>query len=221
VWTARAHQSAFGSYAELKHDTILYTKQAVAEGGDVPTHRVRNWVEPEPAAFARLAAAAELMRDGLAQRKLLTPANAELLRTVIGLERFFERIARDELAGKPIAAVDNERLTYVGEAFEARFMLTSDLTSTGALADRDAAIVADVASSAKGVLEVATGRVDRIYVLVPDDSGTFQVAAGGVYSYYEFTNPPGERLTDEAWRMKLDTGQAPARPTWEDAFLKH
>jgi hypothetical protein len=56
-------------------------------------------------------------------------------------------------------------------------------------------------------------------VLVPDDAGTFQVAAGGVYSYYEFANPPGERLADEEWRAMLDAGEAPERPTWEAAFL--
>ncbi len=36
AWTAKAHQSGLGSYAELKHDTLLYSKQAVAEGGDKP-----------------------------------------------------------------------------------------------------------------------------------------------------------------------------------------
>jgi hypothetical protein len=56
-------------------------------------------------------------------------------------------------------------------------------------------------------------------VLVPDDEGTFQVAVGGVYSYYEFTNPPGDRLTDEAWRAALDAGEAPERPAWQMAFL--
>ena len=74
-------------------------------------------------------------------------------------------------------------------------------------------------SSPKGILEIGTGRIDRIYVLVPDNSGRFQVAVGGVYSYYEFTTPPGERLTDEAWRGLLDAGKAPARPAWEEAFL--
>ncbi len=220
AWTAKAHQSGFGSYAELKHDTILYTKQAMAEGGDsaeIPARR--NWVEPEPVVFARLAAAADLMRRGLSSRGLLGADRAGLLRDEISLFRFLERIARDELAGEPISSADNERLTYIGGEFEGRFVQTSDLTDTGAFADQDAAIVADIASSAKAILEVGTGRIDRIYVLVPDDRGRFQVAVGGVYSFYEFTNPPGERLTDEAWRAKLEAGEAPGRPAWEEAFL--
>jgi hypothetical protein len=109
---------------------------------------------------------------------------------------------------------------YVGGELEAFFWRTSDQLASGeSEADQDAAVVADVASGANGVLEVATGRIDRIYVLVPDDEGTFQVAVGGVYSYYEFTSPPGERLTDEEWRAALDAGEAPERPAWERAFL--
>ncbi len=221
TWAAKAHQSAFGSYAELKHDTILYTKQAVAEGGDgLPVPARRNWVEPEPVVFARLAAVADLTRRGLSERGLLTREQAGLLRTEIDLFRFLERIAKDELAGRPISQADNERLTHIGEEFEALFLRTSDRSASGAIeADQDAAIVADVASSAKAILEVGTGRVDLVYVLVPDDDGRFQVAVGGVYSYYEFTTPPGERLTDEAWRARLEAGRAPARPAWEEAVL--
>ena len=221
AWTAKAHQTGFGSYAELKHDTILYAKQVFAEGeGPTGIPARRNWVEPEPVVFARLAAVADLMRRGLDQRGLLTKEQAGLLRTAIALDRFLERIAGDELAGKPISKADNERLTYLGGELEALWWRTSDLSANGIPTDVDQdAVVADIASSPKSVLEVGTGRIDRIYVLVPDDSGGFQVAVGGVYSYYEFTTPPGERLTDEAWRGLLDTGKAPERPAWEGAFL--
>ena len=39
AWTAKDHQTAFGSYAELKHDSILYAKQSFAEGGDICSTR--------------------------------------------------------------------------------------------------------------------------------------------------------------------------------------
>lgn len=222
AWTAKAHQTGLGSYAELKHDTILYAKQAVAEGGeDVEIPPRRNWVEPEPVTFARLAGAADLLRRGLAERGLLTGEQAGLLRSGVDLFRFLERIARDELAGAPISKRDNDRLMYIGGELESLYWRTSDRFASDAApeADEDAAIVADIASGPKGILEVGTGRTDRIYVLVPDDDGGFQVAVGGVYSYYEFTSPPGERLDDAAWRILLDTGKAPARPAWEEAFL--
>ena len=220
VWAAKSLQSGLGSFAELKHDTILYTKQAVAEGGDgAPIPERRNWVEPEPVAFGRLAAMAELMRSGLDERDLLTGEQADLLRDVAELFGFFQRVAQDELAGLPISNRDNSRLTYIGGALEGLWWRSSEQTKTGLIADEDAAIIADIASGPEGVLEVGTGRIDRILVLVPDDEGAFQVAMGGVYSYYEFASRSGERLTDEAWRAMLDEGEQPERPAWQEVLF--
>jgi hypothetical protein len=221
AWASKALQSGFGSYAELKHDTILYAKQSFAEG-DVPTlypEPPRNWVEPEPVAFARLVSAVTLMRNGLAERDLLTNQARGLLTTELDLFGFFERIAKDELAGRPISAKDNKRLRYIGGEFEAIWWRTGDLSPHGQPGmDSGEEIVADISSSAKGVLEIGTGKIDQIYVLVPDDQGNFQLAVGGVYSYYEFLNPPGQRLTDKEWRGLLNSGKAPTRPDWEKVF---
>ncbi len=220
LWAAKDVQTGLGSYAQLKHDTVLFAKQFVAEGGGEPIPARLNWVEPDPVAFARLAAAAELLRTGLAQRSLLTPKAAALIRDEAKLFAFLARVAKEELAAQPISKADNDRLTFIGGELEALWFRTSDLPVNGpATADQTDAIVADLGSSPKGVLEVGTGRTDRIYVLVPDGRGGFEVALGGVYSYYEFTSPPGVRLDDTAWRAELDNGTGPARPSWEGSFL--
>ena len=73
------------------------------------------------------------------------------------------------------------------------------------------------------MVETATGYVDQMLVLVPDDKGRFHVALGGVYSYYEFHQPVSDRLTDEAWRSMLASGEVPARPDWispDDALTR-
>lgn len=220
LWAAKDVQTGLGSYAQLKHDTVLFAKQFVAEGGGETIPARLNWVEPDPVAFARLVAAADLLRAGLAQRDLLTPREGALIRDEVKLFAFLERVAKEELAAQPISKADNDRLTFLGGELEALWFRTSDLPVNGpATADQTDAIVADLGSSAKGVLEVATGRTDRIYVLVPDGKGGFEVALGGVYSYYEFTSPPGVRLDDTTWRAKLDNGTEPARPSWEGSFL--
>ena len=111
AWAAKDLQSGLGSYTELKHDTILFAKQLVAEaGGDFSNRNPLNWVEPDPVAFERLAAGADLMKRGLARRGLLTHESAGLLGTEIGILRFLGTTARAELAGKPISAADNKRL---------------------------------------------------------------------------------------------------------------
>jgi hypothetical protein len=222
AWDAKSHQTGFGSYTELKHDTILYTKQAVAEGGNgEPPEPPRHWVEPEPVVFERLAALAELMRTGLESRQLLPEAYSILLGDLTDFYDWLGGIARDELAGLPISEEDNRQLSWIGSILEGYWVQTSDADidwENGP--DSRAALIADIMSSAQsGVLEVATGYVDHIFVLVPDDEGDFQVASGGVYSYYEFWNGDGSRLTDNEWRDMLDAATNPPRPERQQIFL--
>lgn len=222
AWEAKSHQTGFGSYAELKHDTILYTKQAVAEGGgEALPPPPRHWVEPEPVVFERLAAVTELMRSGLEARDLLPERYSFLLTDLEDFYAWLGDIARDELAGLAISQEDNERLSWIGGTLEGYWIGTSDFdTDWENGPDSHAALIADIMSSANsGVLEVATGYVDRIFVVVPDDQGRFQVATGGVYSYYEFWNGDGSRDTDEEWRALLESASAPARPSWQEVFL--
>jgi len=222
AWTAKDHQTGFGSYAELKHDTILYTKQAVGEmGAAEPDKSPRNWVEPDPVPFARIQAMADLERQGLKARGLLNTRLDSMLADVADLAGFAARVATDELAGRAISKADNRRLLHIGGELEDLWWRTSDAPEGSLPSPDDAsAIVADIASGrdrASGtisVVEVATGYVDQLLVLVPDDKGKFHVALGGVYSYYEFHQPVSDRLTDEAWRSILAAGEAPARPAW-------
>ena len=50
-----------GSYTELKHDTVLYSKQVMAEmgGGMEEEPDDRGYVEPEPVVYERFASLAE------------------------------------------------------------------------------------------------------------------------------------------------------------------
>jgi len=224
AWAARSHQGGFGSYTELKHDTVLYSKQAFAEGdAPLPPAPPRHWVEPDPVPFERLAEAARLLRTGLADRALLTDDTRDLLDGLIAMETRFGRIARDELAGRPISAADNDWLAAIGSAFELLWLQAGDgeadyLGGFGDDPDSRAPVVVDIFSNPWDALEIATGGFDTLYVLVPNDEGRFQVAVGAVYAFYEFWVPRGERLTDEEWREMLMNREAPDRPSWL-AFL--
>ena len=49
AWARKDIHTALGSWTELKHDTILYAKQSMAEmGGGAPPEPPRGWVEPNP-----------------------------------------------------------------------------------------------------------------------------------------------------------------------------
>jgi Protein of unknown function (DUF3160) len=220
AWAAKSLQTGLGSYTELKHDTILYAKQGTAgegEGPTVPPYDPHHWVEPDPVAFGRLVALAQLTRDGLDQRHLLTGPNAELLDSFIELTGWLGGIAADELAGTVTSAADNDRLGGIGRELELLWYESSDLTEANGLIpgpDDDAALAADIFRSTSDYLELGVGTPTEILVLVPDGAGHFQLATGAVYSFYEFSRPADlPRLTDEEWRNVLATSPPP-RPDW-------
>jgi hypothetical protein len=221
AWAAKALQTGLGSYTELKHDTILYAKQGTAAEGEGPTPAAftpHHWVEPDPVAFGRLVALAQLTRDGLDRRQLLTSGNADLLDTFIELVGWLEGIAGDELAGKVTSESDNERLGMVGSELEFVWFLASDVDQESGLPpapDDNAALVADIFRDSGNFLELGVGTPEEMMVLVPDGTGHFQLATGVVYSYYEFWRPAEAlRLTDEEWRTLLINGAQPPQPSW-------
>jgi hypothetical protein len=221
AWAAKSLQTGFGSYTELKHDTLLYAKQGTAgegEGPQPPAYTPRHFVEPDPVAFGRLAALANLMVDGLDARGLLTDANAALLASYSELATWLAGIATSELAGKATSDADNERLGGFGSELELLWYQSSDLdAASGAVPDYtdNAALVSDIFRSSSFTLELADGLPETILVIVPDGAGGFQLAEGATYSYYEFWQPVATpRLTDEEWRQMLLEGTQPARPAW-------
>ena len=54
-------------------------------------------------------------------------------------------------------------------------------------------------------------------VTLPD--GTLQLTRGGVFSYYEFVHDINDRMTDDAWRAQVASGDLPPRPAWTSAFF--
>lgn len=226
AWAAKSLQTGFGSYTELKHDTLLYAKQGTAgegEGPLPPPFTPRHFVEPDPVAFGRLAALADLLRDGLDARGLLTEANTTLLDSYGELAGWLGGIATAELAGTATSDADNERLGGFGSELELLWYLSSDLDqASGAVPDYtdNAALVSDIFRSSFFTLELGVGLPEQILVIVPDGSGGFQLAVGATYSYYEFWQPvETPRLTDEEWRQILTDGTQPPRPAWLDGVV--
>ena len=203
--------------AEARHDSA---KQLVAEaGGDFSKAEPLNWVEPGSrrlrAPRGRRRPAAARARDC---RGLLTRDAGTLLKTEIGHLDFLGGAARVELANKPLPAATNKRLRSVGDELSAIWWRTSERSNPNPSIPDQSAVVADIATSPQGVLELGHRR-DRLDLRDrPGQERNLELARGGVYSYYEFTSPPGVRLTDEAWRALLASGRAPARPAWESSF---
>lgn len=223
AWTRKDLHTALGSWTELKHDTILYAKQSMAEmGGGPPPEPPHGWVEPNPEAYARLLALTRMTQDGLQSRGLLTENTSANLMRLDNLLTFLLDVAQRELAGESLSREDYERIKFYGGELEAMTLAAADQEGEGQpfFEEQDqAALVADVATGPDDVLEEAIGRIFEIYAIVPDGSDGLHIARGGVFSYYEFPWPMGDRLTDEAWREMLAAGESPERPEWTNTFI--
>lgn len=238
AWLDKQLNTTLGSWAELKHDTILYAKQVYAElGGGPPAPDPlppRGYVEPVPAFYARLAALTAMTREGLESRGLLADLDAQSLNQLEDLVTTLQVIAEKELRGEALTESEYDRIRYYGGELEHLTMAAADTESEGPGGgpfmeeEPQAAVVADVATDPGApdgptVLEVAVGRINELHAIVPvvadDGSVTLQVALGGTFSYYEFPWPASDRLTDEAWRGMLDDGTAPSVPQWTSSFM--
>jgi hypothetical protein len=222
AWTQKDLQTALSSWTELKHDTILYSKQVMAEMGGGPNGKVpQGYIEPNPEAYARLLALANMTRSGLESRSLLDATTQGNLDNLIDELTFMLDISQRELNGGTITDDEYWRIQYYGGWLEAITVASADSESTEAgrnyLEDQKSPVVADVATGMERVLEEGVGYPTLIYVVTPNQP--YQIATGVVYTYYEFTVTPDGRLTDEAWRQQLESGSAPAQPDWTSSFI--
>lgn len=226
-WNRKELITFLSSWAELKHDTILYAKQVYAELGGAPMPEERDdrgYVEPNPVLYGRLASLTKLTKDGLKERDILSGKNEQQLDKLYDLCVNLKDISIKQLENIELTEDEYEFIRTYGGSLEHFWYetFTDDEKEQGnLLTDNPAPIIADVATDPNCcVLEVGTGYIDPIYVVFSID-GELRVGKGGVYSYYEFSWPMDDRLTNEKWRdeVLIDIDNPPKRPEWQKPFL--
>lgn len=226
AWVRKELQTALGSWTELKHDTILYAKQVMAEMGGGPSEGPpHGYVEPNPELYARLLSLTQMTYAGLEVRNLLSELMSINLANLIEELTFLQTISEKELAGETITDDEYWHISYWGGVLEQFTLAAADTEGEGSraiLADQKAALVADVATGTNDlfslvVLEEAIGQPTEIFVVLPDSP--WRIGIGAVFSYYEFTVLPSERMTDETWQTLVEAGTNPSQPEWTGLFI--
>lgn len=223
AWARKELNTFLGSWTELKHDTVLYAKQAYAEmgGGGVGEIDDRGYVEPNPHLYARLAALTALTRDGLQARNLLNERDQESLERMEKLALDLKTISEKELRGEELTEEEYELIRSFGgqlEHFWSEALRDQPGGRSQLLSNNPAMLVTDVATAPPDtVLQEATGCISQIYAVVPV-AGGLRIAKGGIYSYYEFPWPAQNRLTDEKWRAMVYDRKTPDLPAWTRSF---
>ena len=211
-WNLKSMNAAHGTWAELRHDTILYVKQVYAEragGGDIePTFRTKplpspvHYIEPNVPFWITSALGIEKMFDVLLKYDYLDNRTAQALTALHGIFVRAAAVSRDEADNKLISG---NNVTWISKipAELANIVMTHVLG--GYVEDKDSlkmALVADVFTNTETglVLEVAVGIPYRLFVPLNDKQGGKRVAMGYGFSYYEFPHPMQDRLTNEQWK---------------------
>ena len=209
-WTRKDLETFAGSYAELKHDTILYAKQVIAEMGgfDEPEYDDRGYVDPEIEVYNRFVNLAAKTAEGLEAYGMLTDSAKEDLGRLQEMALTLVTISEKELQNEALTEEEYDFIRSYGGNLE-HFWKEANQDMVEYLNysyQSPCPVVADIATDPNGsVLEVASGKAQRMYVVFPLD-GELHIGSGSVYSFYQFEQPISERLTDEEWRAMLDGG---------------
>ena len=231
-WQKKNLNTALASWAELKHDAILYAKQPMlaecGDGGPEPPV-VKGYVEPNVKFWEKAIALVTRMDKVLTTYNLQTEKAKAVYERIKEMAEFCRDISIKELNGGKITDEEYNQIEIIGSTVENislelvsedNQMLQgwSDVVST----DKKVAVVADVFTAAgenvaiddKCVLYEGVGPAYEIYVVVEID-GSLYLTRGSVLSYREFTRLISDpRMTDEEWQEELKKSPTGGTPSW-------
>ncbi|HLV79067.1 MAG TPA: DUF3160 domain-containing protein, partial [Chthonomonadaceae bacterium] len=233
AWQDKSLNAALGSWAEMRHDTILYAKQTAVEcggegGDDTREKPPGGYVEPDIRTYDRLRHLLKQLTTGLDKLGMLDDALKEPCKGFDDLLGLLVTISTKELSNQPLSNEEDESLRAFGDQMNRLNVFTSEIkvvrdgqtfSETNLDSDRDMAVAADIHTDmAHGkALEENVGHANVIYAVFPA-KGKLWIGRGAVFTYYEFEQPIANRLSDETWQKMLDTGKAPGQPVWIKSF---
>ena len=225
-WTDKEIQTVLSSWAELRHDTILYAKQSytMMKTALRPQPKITyGYVEPYPKVYGRLE---EMMRDlriNFGMLNMLPKEIAEKIKSFEAILTKLKIISERELNNEKLTDEEYRLIWNIGSTLASmrKFppQIIKKITSN---TDTRIDIIADVHTdpNTRQVLEEGIGYPFNIYVIVEDARGR-RLYRGGVFSYYEFKHPMKERLTDEKWQEMGTKGLRASQPVWVDSFFSN
>jgi hypothetical protein len=235
-WSKKDLNAALASWAELKHDAILYAKQPMGAecggGENVPEPVVKGYVEPNVKFWKKASELLENTAKLLKDQNMMTEKIEGVTERLREEVEFLLRVSEKELAGKILTDEEYDQISYIGATFENISLdllrmpdqnLYNWIDIEGA--DRKVALVADVYTANadnnknKAILFEAVGDADEIYVVV-EIGGYLYLTRGAVLSYREFVQPIDQpRLTDEEWQKQLESNPRKGVPEWMKTIL--
>ncbi|MBN1759178.1 MAG: DUF3160 domain-containing protein, partial [Chitinispirillaceae bacterium] len=231
VWQEKQMNTQLASWAQLRHNTLLYAKQSYTAG--ISCFYPDGYVEPYPEFYRKIG---EIVRrittivDTTALNNLAIPD----LTTWLTVTDSLASMAELELEGKPLSgnhiAFLNQMLTtntngmcgappYIGW-YPKLFKSWDDCEQSRPCIADVHTIPPSIISPSDMVLHAATG--DASFVIIQaatgNDCGTLYV--GAVSSFYQHDETPINRLADSEWRTMLAGTEKPGVPAWFGKYVR-
>jgi hypothetical protein len=232
AWSHKTLHTQLASWAQLRHDTILYVKQSYT--GGISCEYPSGYVEPYPAFYARLKVFAEKSANILNNVEFKEAWMGDVIQNYFtefaGTMTKLESIAQKELAQEPLSTEETEFITEwlkmdpgCGDAI---FTGWYPRLFYGSEADEADPTIADVHTNPSDdpplgpsrVLHVGTGNVN-LMVFTRNSCEGSHAYVGPVLSYYEHVEMGVNRLNDSEWELMLKSDTPPQRPAWTKSFL--
>lgn len=211
-WQYKDLNTALASWAQLKHDTVLYAKQFGAEmGGDEPTI-IKHYVEPNVNLYRRVKYLVGLTMDADEKYSLLNNDQKARLKDFDDMLEFLIKVSIEELKDETTSDEDNDRLGVIGGEMENIFIAFNKDDVNGEYeirpSERDTANIADIQKIGSNdvdkpegsFLEVGSGSFSYMTAIYRLD-GKYFVGSGPVMNYYEFYSE--DRLTNDDFKELL------------------
>jgi len=231
AWGRRLLNTQLASWAELRHDTVLYAKQSYTSSAacEYPD----AYVDPYPELFARIAAfAARGVEVAAGLEPAVGPRVSAWFEQLRSVASILETMAKDQRTGTPHSA---EHLAFVNQMtfmqgcgtladydgwYAKLFFEKASATELDpTIADVHTQPTDEVGNEVGRVLHVGTGMARTMVVTVDTCSGP-HAYVGLASSYYEQVTEGFERLTDEDWKKDLML-TPPAEVPWVADLVAH
>lgn len=236
AWHHKKLNTQLTSWAQLRHDNILYGKQSYT--GGTGCSYPYTYVEPYPELYGQLAYFAEkagdffddvfkdsqveskerirLYYEGYAEimKKLESIARKELDRQVLSEDEitFLKTMINGYMASGPSISG-----WYMDLFFDGQKALWMDFT----VADVHTQPTDAGGARVGNVLHVGNGKINMGVFLAENTCtpGQYMAYAGPVSSFHTDVQPNFKRLTDQEWEDRFLGGPIPGRPDWVSSYL--
>lgn len=223
AWIDKELQTTLGSWAELRHDVILYAKQSytpLAMGIPPKPELTYGYVEPYPEVYGRIEEMMRDIRNNLDKLGIAPEGVSEKLKSFEELLNKLKTISEKELSKGELSDEEYQLIWNIGGKLASMKRFSPEImekitSGTDERIDLIANVHTDL--NTKQVLEEGVGSPFNIYVIIEDERGK-RICRGAVFSYYEFKHPMEDRLTDEKWQEMQKKGERPSQPDWVKAF---